>query len=97
MLDILIRPYPQKTAGIPVKYGYTKESGEFWFHYLPGSDQQDSSVIFIPQRAYPQGWEFGKHLPGEGSFRWDEESRKLFLAPASSSDLQKIEILRSGQ
>ena len=93
MLDILVRPYPTRTAGTPVSYGYKPRSGKFWLHYLPDLQAGDSTVIYIPERSYPKGWSFGKHAPEEGSWRWEEQERKLYIAPAGRTGIQKLEIV----
>jgi len=94
MLDVLVRPYPQRTAGTPKSYGYHRKTGKFWLHYYPNTEAADSTIIFIPERSYPNGWEFDKHAPAEGTFRWDEMERKLYLAPVRDNQLQKLEIRR---
>jgi hypothetical protein len=93
MLDVLVRPYPERTAGTPVRYGYDPDKKRFWLHYRPEKNAVDSTVIHLPQRIYPEGWTFGRHAPAGGSWRWEENSRRLYLAPGQTTGLQKVEIL----
>lgn len=97
MMYVLLRPYPQYTAGHPVKYGYKPRSGKFQLHYLPDPQAVDSTVIFIPEHCYPDGWKFGRHKPEDGSWRWDKESRKLFIAAPADQKLQKISIKKTAE
>ena len=93
MLDVLVRPYPQRTAGTPVSYGFNPEKQHFWLHWKADPGILDSTVIFIPKRVYPQGWEFGQEAPEESSWRWDQEAGKLYIAPSEETGLQKVEII----
>jgi endoglycosylceramidase len=94
IMDVLVRPYPQKTAGIPVDYGYKPKSGKCWLNYLPDPEITAPTEIYIPERAYPNGWEFGEYQPETGTWEWDEEKRLLLIQPAKTNELKKIEILR---
>ena len=74
-LDVLVRAYPQRVAGVPESYGFDRKNKVFHLtystqradgngHFPPGSVTE----IFVPERHYPDGYqvsvEGGQVLPG---------------------------------
>lgn len=44
ILPSIVRPYPAKTAGIPVRFEYEMTTGEFTFEWVDPSDSKDDSA-----------------------------------------------------
>lgn len=60
-LELLERPYPQRTAGTPTKIGFDPDSGEFETSYstdLPGGGTAGRRLteIYVPKIHYPTGY-----------------------------------------
>jgi endoglycosylceramidase len=94
MLDVLVRPYPRKTAGILLEYGYKPKSGEFWLSYQPKDSIEGPTEIYIPERSYPGGWEFGEDAPEDNTWQWNEEERLLLFQAPEDEKIQRIIIIR---
>lgn len=64
LLKVLSRPYPQKTAGTPVKWDFDSNSKVFEMSYTTlradgtGSfAKSGETTIFVPKLHYPNGYE----------------------------------------
>jgi endoglycosylceramidase len=57
LLDVLVRPYPEFVNGDPISVSYDAASSVFDFAYRAGADVSLPSVISVPARAFPDGYE----------------------------------------
>lgn len=55
-MDFLVRPYPQKVAGIPTKLFFDVETKGFELIFEENKNAEDPTVIFIPERHYTNGF-----------------------------------------
>jgi endoglycosylceramidase len=60
-LKLLVRPYPQRTAGTPTAWTYDRATGQFSFDYdtrapLGRSTGSAPTEIFVPRLQYPHGY-----------------------------------------
>jgi endoglycosylceramidase len=54
-LEVLVRPYPKATAGEPLAYRFHRERRRFTFRYAPDDSATAETVVFVPERHYPDG------------------------------------------
>jgi len=54
--DVLIRPYPQATAGTPVSYSYDQASRTMAYTYTPADDRSSATQIVVPAYFAPHGY-----------------------------------------
>ena len=54
--DLLIRTYPQATAGIPLAMSFDSTTGAFSYRYTPRA-ASGPTEIFAPARHYPNGYD----------------------------------------
>jgi endoglycosylceramidase len=57
VVDVLVRPYPPAIAGIPLEYSFDRETRHFELTYTPSHTAHRPTVIFVPSRQYPDGYE----------------------------------------
>lgn len=53
LLDLLVRPYPERVAGDPTSYAFDPATKTFTFTYKPASGE---TRIVAPARVYPAGY-----------------------------------------
>jgi phage tail protein X len=75
-LDAIVRPYPRKTAGEPVRFGFDLASRTFEFEFRPDPGVTAPTEIFVPEYQYPSGYEVT--LSG-GEYRIDRQEQTLLL------------------
>ncbi len=56
-VDVLVRPYPQATAGTPLGVSFDRQSNTFVFTFLPSAQGDAASEVFLPHRHYPHGFD----------------------------------------
>jgi endoglycosylceramidase len=56
LLDVLVRPYPERVAGDPVSYGFDPATRTFRLEYLPDDRVTAPTEISVPDRVYPAGY-----------------------------------------
>jgi endoglycosylceramidase len=69
LLDVLVRPYPARIAGELVELTYDEQTRTFTFRYEPDAAVTAPTILSIPARAYPDGFELacdGCTAEGEG-------------------------------
>ena len=77
-MDILMRPYPQCVAGQPISYGYDRKKETFWLRFIPDSDIDAPSKIYLPENIYPEGGSIETDMPeNKWHTEWDEITRVL--------------------
>ena len=54
--DVLIRPYAQATAGMPVRYSYDDQARVLTYAYQSSGDQSLDTVIVVPAYYAPNGY-----------------------------------------
>lgn len=55
-LRVLVRPYPQATAGIPLALSFDPDSGEFSYRYAPRKSRAPTEIYIPIALHYPQGY-----------------------------------------
>ena len=86
MLPSIVRPYPAKTAGIPSRFDYEMNTGEFTFEWTPNEEcTSRETEIYIPSLIY-----HGRKLVVEGlapddKYAYDESRQTLFVVQSDSS------------
>ena len=57
--DALVRTYPQAVAGIPVQFGFapTRADRRFTMTYVPDLRIAQETVVHVPARHYPSGYD----------------------------------------
>jgi endoglycosylceramidase len=56
LLGSLVRPYPERVAGIPLSYGFDAATSVFTMRYEPDAGVAAPTVIVVPARVYPNGY-----------------------------------------
>ncbi len=56
LLDVIVRPYPELTAGKPISYAFDATTMTFTFSYTPDLSQLATELV-IPDRTYPSGYQ----------------------------------------
>ena len=51
-VDILSRPYPMAVAGESLKFSFDPETRMFDMEFIPSSDIQLPTIIFVPRHTY---------------------------------------------
>lgn len=57
VVDALVRPYPPAIAGIPLRYSFDDDTRRFELTYTPSRTGRRQTVIFVPSRHYPNGYD----------------------------------------
>ena len=93
-MDILVRPYPQKVAGKPIKYGFDSEKPKFWLHFESNPTIDAPTEIYIPKRSFTNDWSIECNQPiGNWRTEWNEDTRILkFYTKADTQIMYKITI-----
>jgi endoglycosylceramidase len=56
LLDVVVRPYPERVAGTPSTYGFDATTKTFTVTYAPDTNIKAPTVLSIPARVYPSGY-----------------------------------------
>jgi endoglycosylceramidase len=56
LLDVLVRPYPERVAGDPVSYDFDDKTGTFTLTWHADSSIKAPTLVSVPKRAYPNGY-----------------------------------------
>ena len=86
ILPSIVRPYPAKTAGIPLKFDYEMNTGEFTFKWTSSEEcTSRETEIYIPSLIY-----HGRKLVVEGllpddKYAYDESRQTLFVVQSDTS------------
>jgi endoglycosylceramidase len=57
LLDVLVRPYPERVAGDPVSYAFDAGTATFTFVYRPDRALALPTELRVPARVYPSGYQ----------------------------------------
>jgi len=57
LVSTLVRPWPERVAGDPVSYAFDAETSTFTLTYRPDRSIDAPTVISVPSRVYPGGYE----------------------------------------
>ncbi len=89
LLRALVRPYPERVAGNPISYAFNPESREFRLDWTPSATIDAPTVIAVPPRLYPAG--FQAEVAGCASCRFGSAGNRL-LVHAPSGRLQALRL-----
>lgn len=53
---LLSRPYPMAVAGVPGAYAFDPRTGRFTLRYAADPSVRAPTVVFVPERHYPDGY-----------------------------------------
>lgn len=56
LLGAVVRPYPERVAGVPIAYGFDAATSTFTTSYTPDRGVTAPTVIVVPARLYPNGY-----------------------------------------
>jgi endoglycosylceramidase len=96
-MNVLVRPYPQLTAGTPSKWGFDEKTKSFEFTYsteragggaLPA---EALTEVFVPERQYPDGY----RVQAQGA-AVVSRGRVLELAPCAGAKTVTLKVLTEG-
>lgn len=97
-LGLLVRPYPQLTAGTPQRWSFDEETKVFEFDYStarPGGGRFAPGVlteVFVPRRQYPRGY----RVRADGA-AVAERGDVLALASCPGATTVKLQVAESGE
>lgn len=57
LLDALVRPFPELTAGDPVSWDYDETTGKFTYTWHPDAKVTEPTVLSVASRIYPNGYD----------------------------------------
>jgi len=57
LLGAVVRPYPERTAGTPLSYGFDASASTFTFVYQPDASLRAPTEVAVPDRLYPSGYQ----------------------------------------
>ncbi|KAI6041477.1 glycoside hydrolase family 5 protein [Pisolithus marmoratus] len=107
ILSAIVRPYPAKTAGIPLRFSYEMNTGQFTFEWKPSDtitleEQGQTNVISVARETeifVPSLLTHGRKLKIEGlepddTFTHDESRQTLFIVHGTSapSKMRKVTV-----
>ncbi|GMN06645.1 cellulase family glycosylhydrolase [Croceitalea sp. MTPC5] len=73
-LNAMLRPYPHKTAGIPLFHQFNMEAGEYIYKYRADTSSKLPTELYLPDWHYGQG--FTIHHSG-GTLAYDKGNQLL--------------------
>lgn len=56
LVDLVARPYPERTAGTPSSYAFDATTSTFTFTYVPDARVTAPTLVSIPDRVYANGY-----------------------------------------
>ena len=56
ILDVVVRPFPDRVAGDPIDWTFDEPTSTFTFRYAPDSTLKAKTEISVPSRRYPDGY-----------------------------------------
>jgi endoglycosylceramidase len=93
-VDVLVRTYPRRIAGKPLRYSYQPASRVFELHFADMPGVTGPTVIYLPaRRFYPEGWQVTSSDPdGAWSSEWDPDRELLSVTADPAQDRHTISI-----
>ncbi|MBI2522609.1 MAG: cellulase family glycosylhydrolase [Bdellovibrio sp.] len=74
LMRALVRPYPERIAGTLHSYAFDHKKKEFRVRYIPDSAIQAPSILAIPPRIFPHGYQVNCH-----DCRFEKEAGRLLI------------------
>lgn len=90
-LPSLIRPYPVKTAGIPLRLNFDIKKGIFEYEFEHDERITDPTEIFVPDFHYPKGY---KVILSDGNHELDKDNQLLIYYHSPERFKHSITILK---
>ncbi len=56
LLDVIVRPYPMRVAGDPVRFSFDETSRTFTLEWRPDPTLEAATELSVPWRTYPDGY-----------------------------------------
>ncbi len=97
--NALVRPYPQRVAGIPRSFSYDPDSRTFALAYDPFPSATLPTEIYLPAaRHYPDGWALSGCTESEGcSSIWNPDTEILRILTPNQTARLEVEITPNPQ
>jgi len=89
-IQAVVRPYPQKIAGEPVKVRFNINNRLFEFEYSHKSNIQEPTQIFVPKIQYPLGC---RVVISDGRYELDLDEQRLLHWPSEQMSNHRIQLL----
>lgn len=82
MAAVLVRPYPRRVTGRPVRYDFDTDTGVFTLELVADPTIAGDTEIFLPPARYGAGYELTVNGAASGSWtsRWDAARNVLSIA-----------------
>jgi len=93
-LKALVRPYPRKIAGSPVRLSFELETAVFEFEFRPTPGLEAATEILIPGFRYPHGCRIEI---SDGTFEMDGARQILSYRHTHQQDLHTIRVTPAGR
>jgi endoglycosylceramidase len=56
LVGALVRPWPERVAGDPVRYAFDPATSTFTLRYRPDAQVAGATILVLPDRVYPHGY-----------------------------------------
>jgi endoglycosylceramidase len=87
----LVRPYPQATAGTPLRQRYDPATGEFELRVRPDHAVAAPTAVVVPPDAYPDGYDV--EVVG-GTVVSEPQAGRLEVAADPTAQLLRVRLTR---
>lgn len=91
LVDTVVRPYPERVAGTPDSYSFDAATRTFTLVYAPDRGLAAPTVISIPPRSYPAGYQVEC-----GSCRHHDEAGTLVIDAPPAQTPATITVMPAG-
>ncbi len=90
-LEAVVRPYPYKVAGTPLRLRFDFETGSFRFRFRHDPRVTAPTEIYLPQLHYPHGV---RVTVSDGSFELDAARQRLIYRHTPEQRVHRIHVTR---
>ncbi len=90
-LKALLRPYPMKIAGVPLKINFDIKRLSFEFEFQANHSIREATEIYVPNYQYPNGY---KVEVSSGKFEIDTEKQRLYFWHDKEKNMHTIKIFK---
>ncbi|GIW43444.1 MAG: hypothetical protein KatS3mg077_0726 [Candidatus Binatia bacterium] len=80
LLDVVVQPYPQRVAGIPLQWQFDHATRRFSLEFSDNPQIGFPTELVVPRRVYPSGYTYQVDMPrGLVSWEWVPQEQILRL------------------
>lgn len=91
--DVVIRPYPRAIAGEPTSFAYDPVARTFELEFTRRDGVTGPTEIFLPTRAYPNGFDVQLSTDPGGSFTFDADAGVVSVTTDPAVTLHHLRIV----